>query len=160
MARRRRARAAAAAGVCVPSNHCCLPDLGCAGLPRAGAASLRTTGRGPSARDVSATGARTAAAEFERRGLSAPHDDATIDSEKPDERGLEDDADALWTAVCEALEVQNGAPENLCVHCYGRTVWARTDTCIKCGLGLQTLQKVEGDNPARVEDRKTPQPRP
>ena len=38
--------------------------------------------------------ARTAAAEFERQGLSAPDDDAAIDSEKPDERWLEDDEDA------------------------------------------------------------------
>ena len=40
------------------------------------------------------TVAKTAAAEFERRGLSAPNDDATIDSEKPDESWLEADADA------------------------------------------------------------------
>ena len=38
--------------------------------------------------------ARTAAAEFERQGLSAPDDDAAIDSEKPDEKWLEDDEDA------------------------------------------------------------------
>ena len=71
-----------------------------------------------------------------------------------------DDADALWTAVSEALKVQDGAPGNLCVHCYGRTVWAQTDTCIKCALGLQTLCQVTGNTPTRVEDRKTPQPRP
>ena len=71
-----------------------------------------------------------------------------------------DDADALWTAACKALKVQGGAPENLCVHCYGRTVWARTDTCIKCSLGLQSRYKVDGDTPIRVEDRKTPKPRP
>ncbi len=38
--------------------------------------------------------ATTAAAEFERRGLSAPNDDATIDPGAPDEKWLEDDADA------------------------------------------------------------------
>ena len=38
--------------------------------------------------------ARTAAAEFERQGLSAPNDDSTIDPGAPDEKWLEDDADA------------------------------------------------------------------
>ena len=38
--------------------------------------------------------ARTAAAEFERQGLSAPNDDSTIDPGAPDESWLEDDEDA------------------------------------------------------------------
>ena len=38
------------------------------------------------------------------------------------------DADALWTAVCEALKVQRGAPENLCVHCWKLPSLGKTDT--------------------------------
>lgn len=72
------------------------------------------------------------------------------------------DADALWTAVCEAHKVQRGAPENLCVHCWERLTWAKTDTCITCALGVQGECQARGQFgmvPRREADRKTPRPR-
>ena len=71
-------------------------------------------------------------------------------------------ADALWTALCEALEVQRGAPEDLCVHCWQGLVWAKADTGITCALGVQQECQARGESgraPQRVSDRKTPRPR-
>jgi len=72
------------------------------------------------------------------------------------------DADALWAAVCEALAVQRGAPENLCVHCWKGKGWDKSDTCTTCALGVQHLHEAMGQygtTPVMEADRKTPRPR-
>ena len=71
------------------------------------------------------------------------------------------DADGVGAAVCEALKVQRGAPENLCVHCWKHERWGKTDTCITCALGMQHVHKALGElglTPVREADRKTPRP--
>ena len=73
-----------------------------------------------------------------------------------------DDPDALWDAVCGAMQIQAHAPGCLCVHCHGYLTWPDSDTCPKCSLGLQDdFQACEenGATATREADRKTPRPR-
>ena len=96
--------------------------------------------------------ARTAAAEFEREGLSAStDDDAAVDSEKPDESWLEDDEDAPIAGLpgVQVLKYERPDDRDQLRGARGGAGRERHDGRLRCGAG-----EARGGEPPRGAERR------